>query len=211
MATGFKAYAVYLFVKNLHFKDNEYNVMTLTKTPMKSKLMDSWNKKRRLKDGKKFQAIEEKTDNIQSLALLYASYIVNSPSMSFYIQDMFEDDFREYKNNLAELRQLESVFTNDLQDVIIYCKENKVRFRDVLVGKNSIPKIFKMDLSWNSLVVFDKLFDIVGQNEDLKVNILEKERWLNSKIKIKKYKPIIQDYLKRTNWNELAKNIIETN
>ena len=206
--SGFRAYAVYLFVKNLHFKDNDFNVMKLTKTPMKDKLMDSWNKKRRLQDGIKFQAIEEKTNNIKSLALLYASYYVRNAS-GFYIQEMFEDNFKTYQNNVAELRSLENVFTNDLNSVIIYCRENKVKLKDLLVGSGSIPKIFKLDLSWNSLVILNDLFDIVELNTDIQVNILEKERWLNSKIKLKNYKPIIQDYLDKKDWKELAQEILQ--
>jgi hypothetical protein len=205
--TGFKAYAVYLFVKNLHFKDNDFNVMRLKKTPMKDKLINSWNKKRRLQDGLKFQAIEEKSGNIKSLALLFASYyMVNN---DFYIQQMFNDNFGTYQKNLAELRQLESVFTNDLKSVIIYCREEKLKVRDLLVGLGSIPKIFKMDLSWNTLVILNDLFGIVELNADLQVNSLEKERWLSSKIKLKNYKPIIQDYLNRNNWKEIAQEILQ--
>lgn len=203
--TGFRAYAVYLFVKNLHFKDNDFNVMRLTKTPMRDKLLNSWNKKRRNQDGLKFQAIEERTKNIKSLALLYSSYIINNHGQ-FYIQEMFDDNFATYQRNMAELRQLEQIFTNDLNDVIIYCRENKVKVKDLLVGTSSIPKIFKMDLSWNSLVIFDELFNIVQLNEGLKVNTLEKERWLNSKLKLKWYRPIIEDYLNRHNWKEIAQN-----
>jgi hypothetical protein len=204
--TGFKAYAVYLFVKNLHFKDNDFNVMYLRRTPMKSKLIDSWNKKRRNQDGLKFQAIEERQDNIKSLALLYASYYVKTDN--FYIQQMFEDNFALYQRNIAELRQLDSVFTNDLKSVILYCRENKIKVRELLVGSGTIPKIFKLDLSWNTLVILNDLFGIIEKNENLQVNSLEEGRWQSSKIKLKWYKPIIQDYLKQHNWKKIAEEIL---
>jgi hypothetical protein len=205
--SGFRAYAIYLFMRNIHFKDNKFNVMKLTKTPMKDKLLTSWNKKRRLQDGLKFSAIEEKTNNIKSLALLYASYYMQTND--FYIQQIFEDNFRVYQKNVAELRQLENVFTNDLNCVIIYCKENKIKVKSLFVGKDSIPQIFKMDLSWNSLVILNDLFGIVKLNQDLQVNILENGRWLNSKLKLEWYKPIIQDYLNRTNWTEIAQDLLK--
>ena len=66
-----------------------------------------------------------------------------------------------------------------------------------------------MDLSWNTLVILNDLFGIVELNADLQVNTLEKERWLSSKIKLKKYRPIIKDYLDRNNWKEIAQEILQ--
>ena len=207
MKTGFRAYAIYLFVKNLHFKDNNFNVMTLKKTPMKDKLLASWNNKRRKQDGIQFQAIEKECSNIKSLAILYSSYYVNNPN--FYIREIFEDDFSIYKNNIAELKSLDNFFTNELNHVLMYVKENELKTKDLFVGSGSIPLIFKMNLSFNTLVIMNDLFNILEKNKDLEVNSLEKERWKSLLIRIKWYKPIIKDYLDKTNWKELAYEILK--
>ena len=119
-STGFRAYAVYLFLKNVHFKDNNYSIMNITNIPMKDKLLDNWNKKRRLQDGIKFREIEKECSEIKQLALLYASYYVEDSN--FYIQDIFEDDFQKYKDNITILNNLKEYVINDFQEIINHCE-----------------------------------------------------------------------------------------
>lgn len=206
MKTGIKAYCVYIFVKNLHFKKNDFNVMNLKKTPMKDKLIKSWNEKRRKQDGLQFQAIEQECSNIQSLAILFSSYYVKNPE--FYIREIFDDDFKIYKNNIAELNKLEEVFKNELNYVISYCRENSIKAKDIFIGQGSIPKIFKLDLSFNTIVIMNDIFNILEKNKDLQVNSLERARWASLQIRLKWYKPIIQAYLDKTNWKKISREML---
>lgn len=207
MTTGFEAYCLYVFIKQIHFKDNTFNVMNLKKTPMGNKLIKSWNDNRRNKDGLSFQKIESKFNKIKPLARLYSSYYINNPN--FYIQDLFDDEFHIYKNNMNELKMIKDVFTNDLLDIISHIKIENTTTKELFVSNSSIPQIFKMGLSFNSLVIMDDIFDIVKLNEKNKINTLEKERWKQLKLLLKWYKPIIQKYLNENNWKELTKQILK--
>jgi len=205
--TGFKAYACYLYTKNIHFSDNKHNIMNLTKVPLKDKLMNSWNNKRRKTDGIKFREIEEECSNIKQLALLYSSYYVENPN--FYIQEIFEDDFEKYKNNVIILKNLKECLTNDLRSVIMHIQNEEITAKSMFTSSTSIPQIFKMGYSINTLVIMEELFKLSNLNKDIKINSLEEEAWKNVLLNLKWYRPIIQTYLDKENWKEIAKEIFK--
>jgi len=206
--TGFKSYAVYLFIKNIHFANNSFNIMNhQNEIPMKDKLINSWNKKRVKRDGIKFLEIEKQFNTVEELTLLYSSYYIDNNN--FYVNDIIEDEFNIYNKNKAELNNLEEHLTNDFKYVIIKCKENKISSSKLFIGKTSLPPIFKMNLSYNSLVILDDLFNIIKLNEKLKINNLEKMRWENVKLNMKGYKLIIQKFLDKKDWRKIVKNIIK--
>jgi len=208
VSTGFKAYATYIFIKNLHFSNSTFDVMKLTGIPLEKKLIDSWNNKRRKKDGLKFKAIEDECSNIHVLALLYGSYYVKNPN--FYIQDIFEDNFETYKKNLVVLKNIKEVLTNDIKCVIMNCKENQIRPKTLFVSSNnSLPKILKMGYGVNTLIVFDYLFDILKANENLVVNELEKEVLQNVRLNIRWMYPIVRSYIDKYDWKAITKEILE--
>jgi hypothetical protein len=193
-------------MKQVHFADNNFNVMQLKKTPFQEKLLNRWNEKRRFKDGAKFKDIEKQFTKRSSQALLYGSYIIKNKF--FYIQEMFEDNFDTYKKNIAELRQIEQVFTTDLTNVIIHARENKISTKSLFVSENSIPQIFKMQLSFNSIVILNDVFNILELNKNIQINSLEEVRYKELKLNIKKYKMLIQNYLDKSNWKEITKDIL---
>ncbi len=206
-AIGFTAYTTYVFIKNLHFKDNNFNIMNISGIPLHNKLLNSWNNKRRKKDGLKFKSIEEECSNIKQLALLYASYYVENPN--FYIQDIFEDDFETYKNNKIILENLKECFTNDLKSVILTSKEEQISPKKLFIADNSLPRIFKMGYSINTLCIMDNLFKILELNKNVAINSLEEGGWENVKLSIKNYKPIIKSYLDKHNWKAITKEILK--
>ena len=203
---GFNAYCVYLYIKNIHFKDNSYDIMSLREIPLKDKLLSSWNNKRRKKDGQKFKAIEEVCSDIKSLALLFSSYYVQDNN--FYIQDIFEDDFEIYKKNVSELKLLKEVFINDLKEIITICKEDQIKPLDLLTSKTEIPRIFKIGISINSLVILNKLFKIVELNKNICINSLEKEKWKDITLNLRWYKEIIKSYIKQYDWKTIVKKVL---
>ncbi len=205
--TGFKAYACYLFIKNIHFKNNNYNIMNYNSIPMKDKLLNNWNKKRRKQDGIKFQEIEKEFSSIYSLALLFSSYYVKNSN--FYIQDIFDDNFEIFKNNYAELKLIKNVLTNDLDCVIMYLNERQIKPINIFVSNTEIPKIFKMGLSFNSIVILNDLFSIIKKNKDLRINSLEKGGWDNVQLNLKWYKSVIQKFLDDYSWKEIVKEILK--
>ena len=206
MVTGFNVFCVYIFIKNLQFSDNKYNIMNFSEPPMKEKLLVTWNEKRRKKDGIQFKKIEQKFNSVKPIARLFSSYYIKNPN--FYIQDLFDDEFLTYKTNMNELKMLKEVFTIDLKDVILYVHQEKIKTRDLFVSNNSIPKIFKMGLSFNSLVIMNDLFNIMDLNKDLQINTLERARWNQLSINLRWYKPVIQKYLDTQNWKKITQTIL---
>ena len=205
-ATGFLAYATYCYLKNIHFADNKFNIMTISDVPLKDKLINSWNNKRRKKDGLKFKAIEEECSNIKELALLYSSYYINNSN--FYIQEIFEDNFETYQNNKIILNNLKEVFTNDLKDIILHVKHEEINIKELFISSTEIPEIFKRDYSKNTLVILNDLFNIIKLNENININSLEMEAWKNTKLNLICYKQIIQQYLNKEDWKQIAKDIL---
>jgi len=204
--TGFRAYSCYLYVKNVHFANNNHDIMKLSKVPLRDKLIDSWNKKRRKKDGMKFLEIEEQFKTNASLALLYSSYYIKNGN--FYIQDLFEDDFEVFKKNYAELKLIKNVLTNDLNDVIMYLKSENIKPINILTSETQIPKIFNMGLSFNSIVILNKLFNILELNKNLKINSLEMEAWKDVQLNLTWYEKIIQSYLQKHDWKSIVKELL---
>lgn len=205
--TGFRAYCVYLYIKKVHYANNSHNIMNLHDIPLANRLLGTWNKKRSGQDGMKFLEIEKQFQTNQDLALLYSSYYLNNPN--FYIQELFEDDFDRFRKNKAELKLLKNVLTNDLECVIIHIKSNNVTPINIFTSESQIPQIFKMGLSWNSLVILNKLFNIVALNENIDINSLEMEAWKNVQISLKGYEQIIQSYLEKHDWKSIAKELLK--
>ena len=207
--TGFNAYVIYIAIKNIHFSNSKFDITKHKKIPFKDKLINNWNKTRRLKDGNKFYEIEKKFNTLNSLTFLYSSYYIHNSN--FYIQEILEDNFNKVKKNLAELKNIKDIYTNDFYDVIIYCKENNLKAKDLFFNEGRIPPIFNLDISINSLIILNELFDIVKLNEKNKINDLEKERWLSFKIILNKYKLIINNFITQENWKKITNNIIKKN
>lgn len=204
--TGFTAYCCYLFIKNIHFKDNDVNIMNIHGIPMKDKLINSWNKKRRKQDGVKFREIENECKDIKSLAFLYSSYYIKNPN--FYIQDIFEDTFDIFQKNSIEILYIDELFINDLKEVLNFCREEQLTPQKLFYAKTEIPKIFKLNISFNSLVILNEVFNVVEQNKDIKINPLEEGKWETLKISLVKYKLIIESQLDKYNWKQIIKEVI---
>lgn len=201
--TGFEAYCYYIFIKNIHFKDNDFNIMKTTDDFGKKKLLSAWNKNRSNKDGWKFQKINNYFNTRKKLIRLFSFYYVNNSK--FYINSLFEDEFKTYKNNIAELNNLEDTFTNDLQDIILNSKDEEKPLGEYFISNGGIPRIFKCGISWNSLIVFNEVFDIIGKNSSITMSELEKERWDEIKIKLRKYRLIVEEFINGKDWKTITK------
>ncbi len=202
--TGINAYAVYLYIKNIHFKNNNHNIITMNMNKFKNKLLNKWNSDRRKVDGFKFKEIQTQYPKKNDLILLFSSYYIKNKN--FYIQEIIEDEFNLYKKNVAELNNIEKVLTFDLKSVILLCRENKKSLKDIFIGETSIPKIFKLNLSFNSLIIFNNIFDLINKNKENNINSLEIRRWNDIKINIKKYELIIHQYINSQNWKTIINN-----
>ena len=209
MSTGFGAYTLYIAIKKIHFGTIKGDTSLYNKNSLKNKFIDNWNKIRRNKDGILFQSVENKYKSSKVLKLLFASYYIKDSQ--FYIQDILEDNFQIFKDNLYELKNIEEVFTNELECVIIECKKNKKKIIDLLVAESSVPEIFNLDLSFNVLVILNNLFNIIELNKDNKLNLLEKERWKKLKRNLIKYDLLINKFITKKNWEiELKKLLRKT-
>ena len=206
MSTGFGAYCLYIAVKKIHFGNKKGNVVLYKKNSLKNKLIDNWNNKRRHKDGRFFQVIEEKYSSSKVLKLLFASYHLNDSN--FYVRDILDDNYQIFKDNLYELKNIEEVFTTALESVIIDCIKEKKKIKNLLVSDNSIPEIFNLGLSFNVLVILNNLFNIIEINKDNKLNLLEEERWTSLKINIIKYDLLIEEIYKKYNWEIKLKKLL---
>jgi hypothetical protein len=206
MISGFNAYCLYLGVKKMHFNNSKFDASTLKKNPFKDKLLNNWNKERSSKDGALFQEINTKFNNTQTLVLLYASYYIKDKD--FYVRHIIDERYETFKKNIYEIQNIDKIFTTDLKSVIIYSKENKLKIKDLFISTNSIPKIFKMKISYNSLVILEKVFNIIELNKDIKMNLIEERRWKDEICTLKQYTKIVDKHFKDVNWKELTKNYL---
>ena len=143
-ATGFKAFCVYCHIKHVHFSNSKHSITKVKGTPLKNKLIGTWNKTKYKVDGRLFLEVEKKYPHTQKMGLLYSSYYMNNSK--FYIRDMIEEEYEQFRQNTYELKNIEQTFTNDLQNVIVSLQEDKCKFQDILTSSTSIPQIFKMNL-----------------------------------------------------------------
>jgi len=197
VVSGYKAYSIYLMTKHVHFKDNDYNMM---KRKYNKKFLDKWNKERVDKDGYIFQEIQNKYNNEKLLKLLFSTYYIENSN--FYIKDIVDNNFKVFKDNLKYLKDIEKNFTIDFESVILNHK-----LTDILISKNSVPKIFKLNYSWNFLVIMNRCFNIVGKNKDIEINSLQEAKWNEILVNLKKYEMVINEFIDY-DWKQIIKSVI---
>jgi hypothetical protein len=198
--SGYKAYSIYLMTKYTHFNSKNKDMMKQTYS---KKYLDKWNTERVNKDGFMFQEVHEKYNNIKALKILMASYYMYNPD--FYIKEPIEDNYKVFKDNLIYLRDVENKFTKEFEYIIL---ESNGKIKDLLIGNGNIPKIFKMDISWNTLTIINKCFDIKKLNKGFQITSFERSKY-NALIKrLTKYELIIDEFTKDINWKKLIKEIV---
>jgi hypothetical protein len=206
MVTGFNAYRIYLNVKKVHFSlKNKHNIMNgLIK---KEKFLNHWNKIRANLDGKLFQALEKQANDSNTLIRIYASYFLHDSN--FYIKHIIDDKLKIFKKNENELENLKECVTNDFIKLIKICKDDNIKPKE-LFRFITLPLIFKYknEISWNSIIVFDRVFDILNNVNESKLNEIDLNQWHQYKNILINYKSIIESIVSKTNWKEHIKNIL---
>lgn len=193
--SGYKAYSIYLTIKNIHFQNNDYDINNISYS---KRYLNKWNTERKNTDGYLFQDIQKKYNDVYILKLLFATYYLNSKN--FYLTDIFDDNFELFKDNIRYLRDIENNFTKDLRYIMI---DNSLK--NLLICDSGIPKIFKLDISWNFLVIINIIFDIKKLNKNSTFNSLERRKYDEIMIKIHKYSLIINKFIKLRNWKKIIR------
>ncbi len=206
--TGFNAYTNYIFIKQIHFKDNDFNIVCgLRLETLREKYLAKWNKSRRNKDGEIFQRIEEKYPSNYVQKLLFSTYYLDDKH--FYIRSILEDDYKLFKESLYYLKNVEDNFTIALERVIINCIKEKIKIKDLLISEKYIPEIFNLDLTFNSLAILDSVFNFAKLNKNIELNLLEEETWNETLINLRKYRMIIDRFIKNIDWENKLKIILK--
>ena len=206
MVTGFNAYRIYICIKKIHFNlDNDYNIMRgIVK---KDRFLKHWNKIRSKMDGGFFKSVEKDVPNWNTLIRLFATYYIRNPN--FYIKDIVGTKLKVFKANESELENLKECVSNDLIKLIKICKDDNIKPKE-LFNFISLPLIFKYtnEISWNSIIVFDSVFNINESVDEKKLNEIDLLKWLQYKTILINYRHIIKDFIIDVNWKEHIKNIL---
>ena len=206
--SGFLSYHVYIAIKNLHFKNNSYNI-TKMPLPKRDVFMRNWNLKRVNTDGTLFQRIQNKVSSKGSLIALYSAYWAKNPD--FYILDILEDDYLIYKHHLMDLRNVEDTLKVDFMYVKEKVENSKLTYNEFF--RTPQLMMYAGKISPVSLAIFDKLFNInYYLTEEMKsedINILFRTKWDDLyKVFFKKFYPTISEYIDLPSIKEYIKKLI---
>lgn len=197
--TGFKAFWIYVTIKNIYFNNAKYDLVKQG-FPRKAHFIKLWNEKHVHGDGKLFFDVEQQYPDTKDLIQLFAVYFWYD--QNFFVTDVLGDRFKRYRDALWELDNIERVFVNDLRKVRSYCADQSVSLKKVIHSESRIPKIFSLDISPFSLVIFDSLFDIAGQINTESINILERDKAKKLKIKVDKFSKLFYSQLRSVDWKD---------
>ena len=207
MRTGFTAYCAYIYTKKLLFNPKCYTSGITTNT-LKSKLLPRWNDTRSKGDGIFFQEVQERYPHYQSLVLMMSTYYIKDSD--FYVRDILSDEFKLFKRNVFELKNIKEQYENDLFHVLSKCKDENIKPSDLFSSNtNNIPKIFTEKISFNSLIILQKVFSVVELNKDLEINTLQERSWDEIKLKIKGYVCVFDKYTNDHDWKNLTKKLLK--
>ena len=200
MSTGFNAYSIYCIIKNVHFGKGDFDATKNIKY-FKKKFLDKWNTKRSKEDGYHFLKIEKKYPNSFALKLLFSIYYVEDEN--FYIKDIETNNYKTFNKYVYELKNIKKILTQELECVIMKCKKDGIKFESLFQSKGNIPEIYNLGLSYNILVILNRVINITRPIKNL--NILEQEVYHSLVIKIKKYDLIIDRFIKNIDYKQLLK------
>jgi hypothetical protein len=202
--TGFNAYWIYVNVKQMHFGSEKYDI-TKSGFAKKQLFISKWNSERVARDGKLFFQIEERYPSANDLVKLYSVYYYNDTN--FYVNDILNDRFDLFKKRQLEIANINVVFNNDLNTVIMHCIENKVKISEVLFQEGIIPKILTLDISPFTVCIFNMIFKLTDKININSFNVLEKKKATVLQIKLDKFQKIYYTVLSKdiTEWKKIIR------
>ena len=199
--SGINAYIANIAIKHVYFK-----TLKMPSKQFGRKYIKKWNESVRHRDGIFYYKINEKYPDIKVLKLLFAIYYLENSN--YYVLNIIEDEFKLFDWYIRELKNIEDEFVTQTTGILLDCKKKRIKFKDLLVSKKGIPKIFKMNLSYNILVTYNRIFDIIGLNKENKLNVLEKEIWDDVKNKLIGYDRLISRHIDY-DWKKLFVNCLK--
>jgi len=207
--TGFTQFWIYNVVKFIYFNSKKYDI-TKQKLPKRDSYLKTWNSDRKDKDGMMFYKLVEKIPKSKAAYVrLYSYYYLKNSK--FYISEIYNDEFKLWKKNEYEIRNLDNVVSNDFIKIVQLSKEKNIKlkryFRD-----DKMPLVFKLydkgEISVHSLIIFNLVFSIFDNLNKDALNIVELTKIKKYDMIFNKYYPVVKNYFKETDWKEYLQTII---
>ena len=186
--TGFNSFWIYNAVKYVHFNGKKSNI--LEKLPRREVYLNKWNEEMiNRRDSMYFFKLDEMfLGKKENLIRCYAYYYIRNKQ--FYVTEIFDEDFKLYKDMEWELEHIKVVIENDFLKIMIYALEQKKKL-DEIFKSTSLSDVFymydKKTISIRTLMALEKSFKMLEKLDRTKLNIIEKN-------KIEKYEKIFEKY-----------------
>lgn len=176
---SFQSYKLYLVLVN-QFKKG----FDPLKYQWKIKVQLSSFEKR--KDKKFFEKIQKNFDIHQQQQIFMVNLLANSNQ---WIGDMLDSDqISFYRKYISRFNDLSILFKEDLQNLILFCKQKNKKFKDLFEFQNNQePMIFRLlqndSISYETFILLDSYFNIIEKLDESKNFI-----WEQYQVRIKAYK-----------------------
>ncbi len=204
--TGFKAYWMYVAVKNIYFRPgSRYDIMS-HRLPRKEQFLKSWNTKRSKTDGHLFYKIMNRMTKAKAgkedYIRLFGIYCIKNPQ--FHVSDIFYDGYRTYKDNEYYLKDILQTVKSDYLTAMLEVHERDISPKKMFYGK--MPHIFKLydqgKININSLIAFHEIFGIGNITSGKDLNIVDQQKAIHYRLIFDKYRPLVYNFFKEIEWKK---------
>lgn len=192
MSTGFGSYHIFHVITKMHFRRGKYNV-SIMKLPKKDVWLKKWNNEMiNRMDSLMFYKLDQKYTK-DELIRMFSYYWINDNS--FYISDIFNDDFKLFKRNEWQLKNIKEVLEDDFLKILIFSIKNNISLNRIFKGDDTysiLLRLFdKKKISINSLIGFNIGFNFFEKIDYYRLNLVQKDKYKKYEIIFDKYTKIV--------------------
>lgn len=185
------------------------------KPPKKTVFLHKWNKDRHKRDGKLFHRIEAYLpQNRANYIRLYCYYYIQNPN--FFVTEILDDNFRLYRKNEYELKNIEQTIKNDFMSMLARC-HRPMTLKKMILGdedKTELPYMFYL-YHQNKISIHTIIAMLLAKPKLLpefnerKLNMVDEEKLKQFNKIFDKYLNVVYNFFEDVNWNNFFKEILE--
>lgn len=199
MKTGYECFKRYLYVKLMMHQKKSYGINN-------KKFLKMWNENRRNKDGSKFLTLEKKLSERQMMTLFVAYFLDNN---DFYVMDIFEDQFRIYKDFTQKIQNVELFYKKELYNILDLIEKKNLTLKKFMFAEKELPLVLTTGQDSVTIFVLNELFSFLSKVDKKQMDVLSK-----TKLKgVEKNCTVLRRYFKWkeieiSNFKQLTKEIV---
>jgi hypothetical protein len=164
--------------------------------PRKHVFLNKWNNEMiKRRDSMLFYRLDEKFDNRDDIILLYAFYYLKN--QSFYVTQIFDDEFKIYRDYKWELNNIKDVLEKDFLFILTWALHKNIQLSDIFKSEkySILLRMFDRNkISIHSLICFNKAFHSLERINESTLNMIENEKFETLKKLIDKYTILVYKY-----------------